>query len=45
MDVVDKPFPADITCRNAIVADVYPRFWTTALAHPAVKNVLTWGVN
>jgi endo-1,4-beta-xylanase len=42
--VVDKLFPADITCRDAMVADVYRRFWTTALAHPAVKVALTWGL-
>jgi endo-1,4-beta-xylanase len=44
MDVVDKPFPADITRRDAMVADVYRRFWTAALAHPAVKVALTWGL-
>jgi endo-1,4-beta-xylanase len=44
MDVVDKLFPADITCRDAMVADVYRRFWTAALAHPAVKVALTWGL-
>jgi endo-1,4-beta-xylanase len=44
MDVVDKTFPADIAIRDAMVADVYRRFWTTALAHPAVKIALTWGL-
>jgi endo-1,4-beta-xylanase len=44
MDVVDKEFPADIASRDAMVADVYRRFWTTALAHPAVKVALTWGL-
>jgi endo-1,4-beta-xylanase len=44
MDVVDKPFPADIARRDAMVADVYRRFWTAALAHPAVKVALTWGL-
>jgi endo-1,4-beta-xylanase len=44
MDVVDKTFPADIASRDAMVADVYRRFWTTALAHPAVKIALTWGL-
>jgi endo-1,4-beta-xylanase len=44
MDVVDKTFPADIASRDAMVADVYRRFWTTALAHPAVKVALTWGL-
>jgi endo-1,4-beta-xylanase len=44
MDVVDKSFPADIALRDAMVADVYRRFWTTALAHPAVKIALTWGL-
>jgi endo-1,4-beta-xylanase len=44
MDVVDKTFPADIARRDAMVADVYRRFWTTALAHPAVKIALTWGL-
>src|SRR5262249_22458153 len=44
MDVVDKTFPADIMVRDALVADVYRRFWPTALAHPAVKVALTWGL-
>jgi endo-1,4-beta-xylanase len=44
MDVVDTTFPADIALRDALVADMYQRFWTTALAHPAVKIALTWGV-
>jgi endo-1,4-beta-xylanase len=44
MDVVDKTFPADIASRDAMVADVYRSFWTTALAHPAVKIALTWGL-
>jgi len=44
MDVVDKTFPADIASRDAMVADVYQSFWSTALAHPAVKVALTWGV-
>jgi endo-1,4-beta-xylanase len=42
--VVDNLFPADIAPRDAMVADVYRRFWTTALAHPAVKTALTWGL-
>lgn len=45
MDVVDKTFPADITARDAMVADVYRRFWTTALGHPGVKVALTWGLS
>jgi endo-1,4-beta-xylanase len=44
MDVVDNTFPADIARRDAMVADVYRRFWTAALAHPAVKVALTWGL-
>jgi endo-1,4-beta-xylanase len=44
MDVVDKTFPADVARRDAMVAEVYRRFWTTALAHPAVKIALTWGL-
>jgi endo-1,4-beta-xylanase len=44
MDVIDKTFPADIAVRDAMVADVYRSFWTTALAHPAVKLTLTWGL-
>ena len=44
MDVVDKTFPADIARRDAMVADVYRRFWATALAHSAVKVALTWGL-
>jgi len=44
MDVVDTMFPADISTRDAMVADVYRRFWTTALGHPAVKVALTWGL-
>jgi endo-1,4-beta-xylanase len=45
MDVVDKTFPTDITTRDAMVADVYRRFWTIALGHPAVKVALTWGLS
>ncbi len=45
MDVVDKTFPADIATRDAMVADVYRRFWTIALEHPAVKVALTWGLS
>lgn len=45
MDVVDTMFPADISTRDAIVADVYRRFWATALGHPAVKVSLTWGLS
>jgi endo-1,4-beta-xylanase len=44
MDVVDNTFPADVASRDAMVADVYRRFWTTALAHPAVTIALTWGI-
>jgi endo-1,4-beta-xylanase len=44
MDVADTTFPADIALRDTLVADMYRRFWTTALAHPAVKIALTWGV-
>jgi endo-1,4-beta-xylanase len=45
MDVGDKTFPADLTTRDAMVADVYRCFWTTALGHPSVNVVLTWGLS
>jgi endo-1,4-beta-xylanase len=43
--VIDKNFPTDLTTRDAMVADVYRRFWTTALGHPTVKVALTWGLS
>ena len=44
LDVIDKGAPSDIAKRDADVAAIYQRFLDVALAHPAVKCVVTWGL-
>jgi endo-1,4-beta-xylanase len=45
MDVKDDGLKADITTRDAGVADVYSRFLSVALQEPAVKIVLNFGLS
>lgn len=44
LDVIDKGAPSDIARRDADVATIYRRFLDVALAHKAVKSVVTWGI-
>jgi len=45
MDVKDDGLKADITSRDAGVADVYSRYLSVALAEPAVKIVINFGLS
>jgi endo-1,4-beta-xylanase len=45
MDVLDDGLRADITTRDAGVADVYRRYLDVALDEPAVKVVMTFGLS
>ncbi|HEX2049171.1 MAG TPA: endo-1,4-beta-xylanase [Actinomycetota bacterium] len=45
MDVLDDGLKADITTRDAGVADTYARYLNAALAEPAVKIVLNFGLS
>jgi endo-1,4-beta-xylanase len=45
MDVQDDGLKADITTRDAGVADVYARYLSVALQEPAVKIVLNFGLS
>ena len=45
MDVLDDGLKADITTRDAGVADVYSRYLAAALAEPTVKIVLNFGLS
>jgi endo-1,4-beta-xylanase len=44
LDVLDDGLPADPAPRDAAVADVYRRYLDVALAHRAVKAVMTFGL-
>jgi endo-1,4-beta-xylanase len=44
LDVTDKWMPAGLPLRDQKVAATYRRFLDIALAFPAVKAVLTWGL-
>jgi endo-1,4-beta-xylanase len=44
LDVIDRRAPADITLRDAAVADTYRRYLDVALANTAVKTVIGWGL-
>ena len=44
LDVLDDGLPADVGPRDAAVADVYRRYLDVALAHRAVKVVMTFGL-
>ena len=45
LDVTDKGMSADVALRDQRVATTYRRFLEVALAFPAVKGVLTWGLS
>jgi len=45
MDVNDSQFPQDIAERDALVADIYERYLTATLAHPAVRRLVFWGIS
>jgi endo-1,4-beta-xylanase len=45
MDVLDDGLSADVEARDEGVADVYSRYLSAALAEPAVKVVLTFGLS
>jgi endo-1,4-beta-xylanase len=44
LDVSDTALPADVTVRDASVADEYKRFLDATLDERAVTSVLTWGL-
>jgi endo-1,4-beta-xylanase len=44
LDVIDRLAPADTTPRDAAVAETYRRYLDVALANPAVKTVISWGL-
>jgi endo-1,4-beta-xylanase len=44
LDVIDRLAPADITSRDAAVAETYRRYLDVALANKAVKTVVIWGL-
>ena len=45
MDVIDVGAPTDIAQRDAEVAAMYKDYLDVALASPAVKTVVTWGLS
>jgi endo-1,4-beta-xylanase len=45
LDVTDKWMSANVTQRDRRVAATYRRFLDLALAFPAVRGVLTWGLS
>lgn len=45
LDVNDSTLPADIAERDAQVADIYTRYLTGTLRHPAVTRVIFWGIS
>lgn len=45
MDVNDSDLPDDVATRDAMVADIYERYLTAVLAHPAVKRLVFWGIS
>jgi endo-1,4-beta-xylanase len=45
LDVVDTAAPADIGARDAEVASMYKEYLDVALASPATKAVITWGLS
>ncbi len=45
LDVNDSTLPADIVERDGLVADIYERYLTGVLRHPAVKRVIFWGIS
>ena len=45
LDVTDKWMSADVALRDQRVASAYRRFLDLALAYPAVKGVVCWGLS
>ncbi len=45
LDVLDASAPADIGARDCEVASMYRRYLDAALAEPAVRGVVTWGLS
>jgi len=45
MDVIDVGAPSDPAARDAEVASMYKDYLDVALANPAVKTVVTWGLS
>jgi endo-1,4-beta-xylanase len=45
MDVIDVGAPSDPAARDAAVASMYKDFLDVALASPAMKTVVTWGLS
>ena len=45
LDVVDVGAPSEIPARDAEVASMYKDYLDVALASPAVKTVVTWGLS
>ena len=44
LDVVDVGAPADVAARDAAVAAMYKDYLDVALANPATRTVVTWGL-
>jgi endo-1,4-beta-xylanase len=44
LDVIDSGAPGDVTARDAEVASMYKDYLSVALANPATKTVITWGL-
>lgn len=45
LDVIDVGAPSDVAARDAAVAAYYRDYLDVALANPAVKTVVTWGLS
>jgi endo-1,4-beta-xylanase len=45
LDVLDKEAPADLAQRDQLIADTYRKFLEVALAEPAVKGLVAWGLS
>jgi endo-1,4-beta-xylanase len=44
-DVIDRSAPSDIIARDEAVAAAYRRYLDVALANPAVRTVVNWGLS
>lgn len=45
LDVLDDGLPPDVSALDAAIADVYARYLEVALAEPAVKSVMAFGLS
>lgn len=45
LDVLDDGLPADVRARDAAVGDIYADYLEVALAEPAVKSVMAFGLS